>query len=60
MPRPPKDPKLVMRYDLRIPLTDDQKELVHKAAHTEQIDVATWARPILLKAAEKSLKKTDK
>ena len=56
MPRPPKDPRLVMRYDLRIPLTDDQKDLIHRAAHAEQSDVASWARPILLKAAEKKLK----
>jgi uncharacterized protein (DUF1778 family) len=45
-----------MRYDLRIPLTDDQKDLIHRAAHAEQSDVASWARPILLKAAEKKLK----
>jgi uncharacterized protein (DUF1778 family) len=48
-----------MRYDLRIPLTDDQKELIHRAAYAEQSDVASWARPILLRAAEKKLKEKE-
>jgi uncharacterized protein (DUF1778 family) len=49
-----------MRYDLRIPLTDDQKILIHRAAHEEQSDVASWARPILLKAAQNRVKHEEK
>jgi hypothetical protein len=51
MARPPKDPALRMDVDLRIPMTADQKRIVTKAARTVQMDLAAWARPILLRAA---------
>ena len=44
-----------MDVDLRIPMTNDQKALVVKAAEAEQLDVAAWVRPILLNAAKARL-----
>ena len=38
---------------LRVPVTIDQKELVAKAARLEGLDMASWARPILIDAARK-------
>jgi uncharacterized protein (DUF1778 family) len=52
MARPPKDPSLRMDQDLRIPVTADQKALIAMAAAARQLDVATWVRPILIKAAQ--------
>jgi len=52
MARPPKDPALRMDFDLRIPMTADQKALIIQAAATTQTDVAAWVRPILIKAAQ--------
>lgn len=60
MARPPKDPSERKSVDLRIPLTQDQKELVAKAAKADQADVAAWVRPIVLRAAEKRLEKHPK
>jgi hypothetical protein len=57
--RPKKDPALRMDVDLRIPVTDDQKEAISEAARADQTDLATWARPILLRAAERRLAKED-
>ena len=57
MVRPLKDPNLRMDFDLRIPLTHEQKMLVSEAATLDQSDVAAWCRPILLKAAEARLKR---
>jgi hypothetical protein len=54
MPRPPKDPSDRKTVDVRIPLTEDQKKAVSEAAAAADADVATWARPILLFAAEQS------
>ena len=42
--------------DLRIPVTADQKELVAEAARHVGEDMAAWARPILLRAAQQVLK----
>jgi uncharacterized protein (DUF1778 family) len=60
MARPPKDPALVKSVDLRIPVTHDQKVLIHKAAYAEQSDVASWARGILVKAAQAVVKKEER
>lgn len=51
MARPKKDPSLRMDVDLRIPVTVEQKELISKAAASQQLDVAAWVRPILIRAA---------
>lgn len=37
--------------DLRIPVTPEQKEIVSSATQLIGEDMASWARPILLKAA---------
>jgi hypothetical protein len=55
MARPPKDRRERKDVDLRIPVTVDQKELVAEAARREGIDMAAWARPILLEAARRCL-----
>jgi len=60
MARPPKDPSERKSVDLRIPLTEDQKKLVAKAASADQADVAAWVRPIVLLAAQKRLAKQAK
>ena len=41
-----------MTVPLRIMLTADQKQLVDRAAQTEQLETAAWARPLLLQAAQ--------
>lgn len=56
MARPRKDPSLRKDTDLRIPVTAEQKRTIVEAAAAAQSDVATWARPILLRAATQ---KTD-
>jgi hypothetical protein len=65
MARPPKKPDLRMDKDLRIPVTSDQRETVNRAAQAAGMDMAAWARPILLAAAKResakhSDTKTDK
>jgi len=51
--RPKKPPKLKMDSDLRIPVTTAQKQLIAKAvATTERGEIASWARGILVRAAE--------
>ena len=57
MARPPKDPSDRKSADLRIPVTEEQKDLIAKAAAAMQSDVATWIRPILLEAARMQLSK---
>lgn len=42
--------------DLRIPLTEAQKDLIVRAARLEGTDTAAWARPMLLEAARARLK----
>jgi hypothetical protein len=55
--RPPKDPRLKMDTDLRIPLTAEQKETLQRATRDEPDGMAAWARDVLLKAAKKLLAK---
>jgi uncharacterized protein (DUF1778 family) len=52
-PRKPKNER--KDVDLRIPVTGDQKELIARAASLAGGDMAAWARPILLGAAQKTL-----
>jgi uncharacterized protein (DUF1778 family) len=52
MARPAKDPRFLMNIPLRIMLTQDQRELIEKAAEATGGDMAAWARPILIRAAE--------
>jgi hypothetical protein len=53
--RPKKDPSLLMKNDLRIPVTSDQKLLVVQAAESDHSDTTAWARNILIRAAQKKL-----
>jgi hypothetical protein len=53
MARPRKNPSQRKDVDVRIPMTEDQKRLVAKAAEESDMDLAAWARPILLRAAQK-------
>jgi hypothetical protein len=59
MARPRKDKSQRKDYDLRIPLTEAQKELVIRAAQLAGVDMAAWARPILLDMAKKALEGAD-
>ena len=52
MARPPKDPADKKSVDVRIPMTEEQKRIVLEAAAVDDIDVATWLRPIILSAAQ--------
>jgi hypothetical protein len=60
MARPLKDPSERKTADIRIPLTDEQKQRVLDAAASGEQDVATWLRPIVLMAADDRLKKNKK
>lgn len=59
MARPRKDESERKSVDLRIPLTESQKELLVQAARLKDVDTATWARPILLEAAKECLLSDD-
>ncbi len=55
MARPPKETGQRKDSDLRIPLTGEQKQLIVLAAHLDDVEMATWARPILLEAARRRI-----
>lgn len=44
-----------MDSNVRIPVTGGQKETIQQAAELAQADMATWARPILLEAAQRQI-----
>lgn len=52
MARPKKDKKDRKDIDLRIPVTEDQKRLIVEAANLDGLDMAGWARTLLLRAAK--------
>jgi hypothetical protein len=54
MARPRKEKGERKDADLRIPLTKSQKEMIVQVALSEGIDMATWARPILIQAAKQA------
>jgi len=54
MARPRKEKSERKDADLRIPLTESQKEMIVQAAQSEGVDMATWARPILIQAAKQA------
>lgn len=60
MPRHKKDPALRLNFDLRIPVTADQRELIMRAVSDEPTGFAAWARTVLLEAAKKKLEKQSK
>jgi hypothetical protein len=55
MPRPRKNKGDRKSVDLRVPLTEAQKERIAQAAKLDDVDMAAWARPILLRAAEERI-----
>jgi uncharacterized protein (DUF1778 family) len=60
MARPPKKPSDVKSVDIRIPLTEEQKQLIVTAAASENADVASWVRPIVIDAAQKLIRVQQK
>jgi folylpolyglutamate synthase/dihydropteroate synthase len=60
MARPLKEKGQRKDSDLRIPLTGEQKQLIVLAAQIEAVEMATWARPILLEAARKRIDASNK
>jgi hypothetical protein len=59
MARPPKDKSERKDYDLRVPLTDAQRQLIEEASRAAELDKAAWARAILLRAARDQLSVTE-
>ena len=49
-----------MDKNLMISVTAAQRELVNRGAEADGMEMATWARPILLEAAKKALAKLKK
>jgi hypothetical protein len=52
MARPKKNDRDRKDIDLRIPVTQDQKRLIVEAANLDGLDMAGWARQLLLRAAK--------
>jgi hypothetical protein len=57
MARPPKNGRLRMDTDLRIPVTSEQKALIMEATEDEPEGMAAWARAVLSEAARKKIAK---
>lgn len=55
MPRPPKDPSQRKSVDLRIPVTEAQKQLVADAMAVDGREFASWARDLILDRAQSIL-----
>jgi hypothetical protein len=55
MARPPKEPRLRMTTDIRIPVTTDQKRLITEAVANDPGGMAAWARQVLIDAARDRL-----
>ena len=58
MARPPKKPELRMDKNLMIPVTAADRQLVNDGATAAGKDMATWARPLLIRAAKRELAKS--
>jgi uncharacterized protein (DUF1778 family) len=54
--RPPKPPEERRTDSMKIPLTNDEKELIERAARANDDRPVTWARGILLAAAKRRIK----
>ena len=59
MARPQKDKSERKDVDLRVPVTEEQKELIVRAARLDGLDMAAWVRPMLVKEAQKRIKKSE-
>jgi len=60
MARPRKYGDARMNVHLRIPVTDEQKELIDRATASEKAGMAAWARAILLAAANRKLARQNR
>ncbi len=60
MGRPRKYGDAGLTADLRIPVTPEQKQLIADAVQLLGMDLAAWARPILIRAAEAELTRARK
>jgi hypothetical protein len=58
MGRPPKKPEDVKAYQLHIPLTAAQHEIIKEAVGLTDQDKAEWARAILLAVAKQKVAKS--
>lgn len=57
MGRPPKTPEERKTADMKIPLTDDEKELIRQAAAADEAKPVTWARDVLVRTARRIIGK---
>jgi hypothetical protein len=51
--RPPKAEADRRTANMKIPLTDREKEVIERAASTDSAKPVTWAREVLLRAAKR-------
>ena len=51
--RPPKPPDERKTASMKIPLADDEKDLIERAAQASDAKPVTWARDVLLRAAKR-------
>ncbi len=51
--RPPKPADERKTANMKIPLADDEKELIERAAQARGAKPVTWARDVLLRAAKR-------
>jgi hypothetical protein len=51
--RPPKPEAERKTANMKIPLTDDEKEAIESAAKARKAKPVTWAREVLLRAAKR-------
>jgi predicted DNA binding CopG/RHH family protein len=59
MARPKKEPAETRGRDLTIPVTEDERQCIKQGASAAGMDMATWARPILLRAAKIEMAKSN-
>ncbi len=55
MGRPPKPPEQRKSSELRIRLTEADREMLDEVAEAKGEETSTWARDVLLKAAKRRL-----
>jgi hypothetical protein len=60
MGRPRKYTDAPLDKDVRISLTKDQKQLIQVAAGMDSLDMAVWARNLLLEAARTRIARSHK
>ena len=57
MGRPPKKPSERKTAPMLIPMTDAEREQIQAAAEADEAKPTTWAREVLLRTANRRLKK---